>query len=76
MIAIGPAGALQAPQQRQDWNKPNFRACERCNHGKTGACTNPNVAGRGRRVSFAEARRLGGACGPEAEHLDFPGLRA
>lgn len=51
--------------------------CQRvCRHGSTGACQCPEVAGRQQAVPFERARAPGGACGPEAEHMDFPGLRA
>lgn len=51
--------------------------CERiCRHGSTGECLCPEVKGRGQPVPFDRARASGGACGPEAEHMDFPGLRA
>lgn len=48
-----------------------------CEHGKTGACTHPEVAGRlpGATVPFDDARAQGGACGPDAEHMTFPGLQ-
>lgn len=59
-----------------------FRACDLCRSGGTSTadgarcCQHPSVAGRGGSVPVAQARARYGACGPEAAHLDFPGLRA
>lgn len=49
-------------------------ACYVCDHGKTGACLCPAVRGNRPSQAFAEARRPHGSCGPEAIHMDFPGL--
>lgn len=56
------------------------RACrEMCIHGRTGVCTCPSVTligGHGKRaVPFVLARDKRGFCGPDAKHLDFPGLK-
>lgn len=57
-----------------------YRACQLCTHGRGPAeqrqCTCPAVAGQARAVPVDDARRNHGPCGPEAHHLDFPGLRA
>lgn len=57
---------------------PPLRACEICRHGRLhdGArvCTARAVAGSAAHVPVDDARRNHGACGPEAHHLDFPGL--
>lgn len=56
-----------------------YRACELCTHGLGPAaqrqCRCPAVAGRAQAVPVDDARRTGGACGPDAAHLDFPGLK-
>lgn len=58
-----------------DWNCQTYRACEVCDHGKTGACVRPEVAGRAQQgIPFEQARRNQGPCGPEAYYLAFPGL--
>ena len=51
-----------------------YRACQRCDHGTTGACRRQEVQGRGQPVEYAAARRSGGACGPEADLLTINGL--
>lgn len=57
-----------------------YRACERCDHGARvvtpeSCCTHPEVRiERDRRVHAVRAP--GGACGPDAKFLDFPGLHA
>jgi hypothetical protein len=76
IAALLPAPPAPVPTQPVPWGQPNFRACERCVHGKAGDCRSPDVMWHSVPVPFAAARRLGGPCGPEAEHLDFPGLRA
>jgi hypothetical protein len=49
-------------------------ACHVCDHGRTGVCLLPAVRGQKPSESFETARRPHGPCGPEAIHLDFPGL--
>ena len=57
-----------------------WRACQMCRHGITvGAercCTCPACTGSStaKPVSVELLRRNAGPCGPEAHHLDFPGL--
>jgi hypothetical protein len=59
-----------------------YRACYLCKSGsrmgwKERECTNHNVVGtRKKPVMVEQARKHGGACGPEAEHLNFPGLKS
>lgn len=57
------------------WDTPEQpRACQLCDHGKPSGgrqCTHPELRG----ASTHDARRFGGACGPEAKHLTFPGLQ-
>ena len=52
------------------------RACQLCDHGDDASgrlcCLHPE--GRGQPVHVVRA--FGGACGLEAKHLSFPGLRA
>jgi len=54
-----------------------YRGCQLCAHGCTGGttCTHPCTKVEGTRDVVA-LRAPGGACGPEAKHLDFPGLKA
>lgn len=57
-----------------------YRACDLCRSGTNAAdgqrcCSNANVASRGRPISVDRARAHGGACGPEALYLSFPGLQ-
>lgn len=72
--------------QPASWsNMPPFRACAICVHGRNAEggkreidqsadlCACPEVAGR-KTVPIHLARSNGGACGPEAHHLSFPGL--
>jgi hypothetical protein len=57
-----------------------FRACELCTHGRSTSdagrvCTDATAVqlhGQGTPVQTVRAR--GGACGPDAAKLDFPGL--
>lgn len=57
------------------------RACDLCRSGYdlpadgTRCCGHASVATHGQVVHVVTARAKGGACGPEAHHLDFPGLR-
>jgi len=51
-----------------------YRACAVCDFGRTGACTKPDVTGGREPVAFTLARSNSRACGPDAYHLDFPGL--
>lgn len=51
-----------------------YRACAICDHGKGPHCRNPTVVGQKTRP-VEECRRHGGPCGPEATHLNFPGLQ-
>jgi len=57
-----------------------YRACQLCSNGQGPAddrqCRCPAVAAPARSVPVDQARRPHGPCGPEATHLDFPGLRA
>ena len=75
------AQPLHMPEAWRAWEHTQHRACDLCSHGRG--------AGQHRQCAYAEpghtvqlllpvaqARRLGGHCGPEAEHLDLPGLRA
>ena len=49
--------------------------CDRvCHYGTTGACRAPEVRRSGPPTPFDVARAPGGACGPEAKHMFFPGL--
>lgn len=56
-----------------------IRACSLCVYSRNptydaGECWHPRVTqGRGP-VPLVEARASGGGCGPEAIHLDYPGL--
>lgn len=50
------------------------RACELCEHGRSGACSRHEVRGRGFAVPFPAARAKGGPCGPEAAFLTIKGL--
>lgn len=58
-----------------------YRACGLCIHGRGDlfnerTCVAPQVGSERRPVLITRARAHGGACGPEAEHLDFKGLRS
>lgn len=53
-----------------------IRGCSLCWHGKTGQCASPDVIWGTKSVPFTEARSRSGACGIEAEFLDFPGLHS
>lgn len=62
------------------WGDPlPWRACMLCRHGSTvGAqrvCTCRDVVQPAQHQPVELVRRHAGACGPEAEFLDFPGLR-
>lgn len=78
LYSIQPAPAPLA------WLQPDaqpYRACDLCSSGITNStgqrcCINANVAGRGHAVSVDRARAHGGACGPEALYLSFPGLQS
>lgn len=52
-----------------------YRGCELCNHGgnATGRCSNPQFTNEASHVVL-DLRAPGGACGPEASALTFPGL--
>jgi len=64
----------------------HYRACDLCAFGKrqshpdtsTGAattlCMHPDVRGPHPGMPAPEARAPHGPCGPEAQHLSFPGL--
>lgn len=55
----------------------SYRACEVCDHGRKlpGLCVCPALAHeRDKRIEALRA--FGGACGPDAKFLEFPGLRA
>lgn len=55
---------------------PRYRGCQLCAHGCTTdgtRCSNPTMATEPTRDVVA-LRAPGGACGPEAKFLDFPGL--
>jgi hypothetical protein len=57
-----------------------LRACRLCSHrdrtspAEAPLCRNPQVSGGLYALHCANARKPYGACGPEATHLDFPGL--
>jgi hypothetical protein len=66
------------------WDATPYRGCSRCQHGRDAngqaarssrheatTCVCDEV---GRGVPVARARAVGGACGPEAHHLNFPGF--
>jgi|GEM_PF-3428049 len=62
------------------WGDPQpWRACVLCAHGKTvdgqRVCTCRPVVQPAQHQPVELVRRSAGACGPEAEFLDFPGLR-
>mgnify|MGYP000019338521 CR=1 FL=1 len=62
------------------WGAPlPWRACALCRHGATvGAvrvCTCRDAVHPAQHQPVELVRRKAGACGPEAQHLDFPGLR-
>ena len=56
-----------------------LRACQLCRHGvdvdATRCCTCKEVVGSRAPQPVALVRAPHGACGPEANWLDFPGLR-
>ena len=56
------------------------RACDLCSHGRDiGSlryCACADMVLTRRPVPVAVVRAPHGACGPEARHIDFPGLRA
>jgi hypothetical protein len=57
-----------------------YRACTLCRHAigdlfEGRHCVNEHVGSTRKPVLIERARAHGGACGPEAEHLDFPGLK-
>lgn len=57
-----------------------YRACQICSHGTddlagTRMCQCRAVVQAGQQKPVDQMRKPGGPCGPEAEHLDFPGLR-
>lgn len=58
---------------------PPWRGCMLCTHGTdvdgTRACTCRAAVAPAAYLPVELVRRHGGACGPEAEFLDFPGLR-
>lgn len=55
-----------------------YRACQLCTHGRTvqgqRMCTCPAAVAPAQHQPVELLRRPHGPCGPEAEHLDFPGL--
>lgn len=57
-----------------------LRACELCTHGTTVGnqrlCTCPSVVGLREPQPVDVMRSTHGACGPDANYLDFPGLTA
>jgi hypothetical protein len=59
---------------------PPQRACDLCQHGITVAgtrqCTQREVVQPAAMRPVELMRRPQGPCGPDAAHLDFPGLRA
>lgn len=62
------------------WPPPEYRACMLCDHGATQegnrrVCMVREVTGGRQPVPVGQARQLGGARGPEAKWLVFPGLR-
>lgn len=62
------------------WASLPLRACQVCMHGDDlggqRVCTAPAVVSPARHQPVELMRRPHGPCGPDAEHLDFPGLRA
>lgn len=61
--------------QTTSFERNDTRGCRLCDHGKTGDYLHPAVRGQKLAESFDVARQPHGPCGPEAYHLDFPGLR-
>lgn len=75
MIQMTPAAA---PLHWVAADEQSYRGCQICVHGHTAPdsrqmCTKRSVAGGERAITAAEARAPGGACGPEAQHMVFPG---
>lgn len=67
---------LDAPKS---WDRPLDRACYLCHHGATvnarRVCRNPAVVAPHDELDVGPLRQPSGPCGPEANFLDFPGLR-
>jgi hypothetical protein len=65
--------------QRIHLAPPSYTACKLCQFGgsaePTRRCSNPQ-AGRTWSGTVQAMRATGGACGPEAVLMDFPGLNA
>lgn len=57
---------------RAEWDRaPQYNACRLCEHRTANnGCKHPAVHS----PDVARARAHGGACGPEAVYLSFPGL--
>ena len=56
----------------------SYRACELCDHAKESGgsrCRHPAMANE-QDLAVSTLRDRGGACGPEAKYLEFPGLKA
>ena len=72
--ALQPVPSL-APQP---WHVATYRACHLCRHGATvgseRVCTCSAAVAPHKHQPVELVRRSFGACGPEAQHLDFPGL--
>lgn len=69
-----------APHRPPSWgDPPTWRGCQLCDHGANVAdqrvCTCRHAVAPAQHQPVELVRRHGGACGPEAEYLSFPGLR-
>lgn len=67
--SLGPTWCALTSQQG------THRACQLCTHGRQQGvlCACPEMQAEPIRTTAA-LRKLGGACGPDAKHLAFPGL--
>ena len=69
---------LTTAQAAQPWHVPVYRACNLCRHGATvtgkRVCTCPEAVAPHAHRPVEIVRQAFGACGPEANHLDFTGL--
>lgn len=57
--------------------EPQYTACKVCVHGPkadAGLCRHPDLINEAS-LDIKHLRAVGGACGIDAKHLDFPGLR-
>lgn len=77
------AAITTAPMRWIDERPLPYRACEICAHRRARTyATAPLLCGyvepghtRALPIAVDRARASGGHCGPEAEHLSFPGLQ-